>query len=78
VRCLENPVFDFGNSTFYRNVTTIRKSEYRNPKQCQNPNVLNSKQKRSFTVGFCFGHCFVFRASYFEFLTEKMGFSVKC
>ena len=66
MRCLENHVFDFGNLTCYQKVTVIVENpniEIRaklpagiNTKQCQNPNVLNSKQKRSFTVGFCFGH----------------------
>ena len=59
VRYLENSVFDFGNLTCHQKVTSIVENpniEIRNPKQCQNPNVLNSKQKCFFTVGFCFGH----------------------
>ena len=59
VWCLENSVLDFGNLTCHQKVTSIVENpniEIRNPKQCQNPNVLNSKQKRFFTVVFCFGH----------------------
>jgi hypothetical protein len=46
--------------------------EIRNPKQYQNPNVLNSKQKRIGTAVFCFGHWHfghlnLFRVSIFEF-----------
>ena len=50
-----------------------RKSEYRNPKQYQNPNVLNSKHiVRHVTAAvrfgnWYFGHLNLFRASILEF-----------
>ncbi len=59
VSCLEKTVFDFGNSACYQKVTATVKNpniEARNTKQYQKPNVPNSKQKRSDTVVFCFGH----------------------
>jgi len=42
-------VLGFGNVTCHQKVTSIVENpniEIRNQKQCQNPNVLNSKQKR--------------------------------
>ena len=55
------------------------KSEFRNPKQIQNPNIQNSKQKHHYTVlssSFCFGHLHfghsnLFRISCFEFRIFK-------
>ena len=55
------------------------KSEFRNPKQIQNSNVQNSKQKHHYIVisaSFCFvhlnfGHSNLFRISCFEFRIFK-------